>query len=76
MKSPELATLFVWCVRLLQLPVAPLFVFDGADRPKNKRGKQVRGNEHWVTHGMKQMLDGFGFTWVEVCILLGLFFLI
>jgi Holliday junction resolvase YEN1 len=59
-KSPELVTLFIWCACLLQLPVAPLFVFDGAHRPKNKQGKQVRGNEHWVTRSMKQMLDGFG----------------
>jgi hypothetical protein len=69
-KSLELATLFVWCAHLLQLLVAPLFVFDGAHQPKNKQGKQVHGNEHWIICSMKQMLDGFGFAWLEVSILL------
>jgi len=64
-KNPELATLFVWCTRLFQLPIAPLFIFDGAGRPKTKRGKQVRGNHHWITHSMKEMLDGFGFAWAD-----------
>jgi hypothetical protein len=74
-KNPELVTLFVWCSRLFQLPVAPLFIFDGNHQPKNKRGKCVHGNQHWITHGMKEMLEGFGFAWRDVCIFLSKGFL-
>jgi len=66
-KNPELAILFGWCTQLLQLPVLPLFVFDGKGCPKVKRGKAVCGNPHWITCDMKEMLGGFGFVWVEVC---------
>jgi hypothetical protein len=48
------------------MPVLPIFIFDGNGRPKLKRGKTVRGNSHWIIRDMKAMLDGFGFTWVEV----------
>lgn len=65
-KNPELATLFSQCSRLLQLPVKPLFAFDGSGRPKIKRGKAVRGNEHWLTHGFKEMLRAFGFPYIQV----------
>ena len=65
-KNPELATIFVWCMQLLQMPILPAFIFDGKGRPKLKRGKSVRGNAHWIIQDMKAMLDGFGFTWVEV----------
>jgi Holliday junction resolvase YEN1 len=78
MKNPELLTLFSWCTHLLQLPVLPLFVFDGNGRPKLKRGKAVRGNPHWIIRDMKTMLDAFGFAWVDVsvvvCILTSLTF--
>jgi hypothetical protein len=36
MKNPELATLFVRCCHLLQLPIYPVFVFDGLERPNVK----------------------------------------
>ncbi|KAF8055904.1 PIN domain-like protein [Lyophyllum atratum] len=64
-KNPELATLFTRCCRLLQLPILPLFVFDGPARPKTKRGKAVRGNPHWLTAGMKEMLDVLAFPWID-----------
>lgn len=65
-KNPELATLFARCSRLLVLPIMPLFVFDGPNRPKIKRGKTVRGNSHWLTEGMKEMLDSLAFPWIDV----------
>ncbi|CAA7267737.1 unnamed protein product [Cyclocybe aegerita] len=64
-KNPELATLFARCARLFKLPVHPLFVFDGPERPKNKRGKKVRGTRLWLERDFKTMLDGFGFMWIE-----------
>lgn len=65
-KSPELATLFVRSCRISQLPIIPLFVFDGPGRPSYKRGKLVQGTNHWITQGMKEMLDAFGFAWIMV----------
>ncbi|KAF8907241.1 PIN domain-like protein [Gymnopilus junonius] len=64
-KNPELATLYTRCNRLLQLPIHPLFVFDGPDRPRRKRGKHVRGNPHWIEQDFKLMLDTFGFAWIN-----------
>lgn len=65
-KNPELATLFARCSRLLALPIMPLFVFDGPNRPKIKCGKNVRENPHWLTEGMKEMLDSLAFPWIDV----------
>ena len=66
-KSPELATLFARCCHLLRLPIYPVFIFDGQERPNKKRGKRVQGNHHWITVAMKEMLDHLGFPWVDVC---------
>jgi hypothetical protein len=55
-------------MQLLQLPVLPLFIFDGDRRPKLKRGKAVRGNNHWITQDMQAMLDAFGFAWLKVSV--------
>ncbi|KAG8215238.1 hypothetical protein J3R82DRAFT_8784 [Butyriboletus roseoflavus] len=63
-ENPELRTLFFRCCRLLQLPLLPLFVFDGPNRPAIKRGKRVGGNAHWLTQGMKNIIDAFGFEWL------------
>jgi hypothetical protein len=65
-KSPELATLFARCCHLLRLPIYPVFIFDGQERPNKKRGKRVQGNHHWITTAMKEMLDHLGFPWVDV----------
>ncbi|KAF8438586.1 hypothetical protein L210DRAFT_3450367 [Boletus edulis BED1] len=62
-ENPELRTLFFRCCRLLQSPLLPLFVFDGPNRPAIKRGKRVGGNVHWLTQGMKNIIDAFGFEW-------------
>ncbi|KIJ61265.1 hypothetical protein HYDPIDRAFT_189683 [Hydnomerulius pinastri MD-312] len=62
-ENPELRTLFFRCCRLLQTPLLPLFVFDGPKRPAIKRGKRVGGNTHWLTQGMKNIIEAFGFEW-------------
>ncbi|KAJ6523149.1 PIN domain-like protein, partial [Mycena sp. CBHHK59/15] len=62
-QSPELVALFSRCSRLFRLPFVPLFIFDGPNRPSMKRGKVIRGNDHWLTGDFKRMLDGFGFKW-------------
>ncbi|KLJ13280.1 hypothetical protein EMPG_11781 [Blastomyces silverae] len=42
--NPELRTLFYRLVRLTGLPVHPLFVYDGPQRPAYKRGKLIGRN--------------------------------
>ncbi|EDR05750.1 uncharacterized protein LACBIDRAFT_302419 [Laccaria bicolor S238N-H82] len=59
-KNPELATLFARCCRLLEEPISALFFFDGPKRASVKRGKQVRGNPHWIEHDFKKMVKAFG----------------
>ena len=53
-------------MQLLQMPILPVFIFDGKRCPKLKCSKTVRGNAHWIVRDLKAMLDGFGFAWVEV----------
>jgi hypothetical protein len=65
-ENPELRTLFFRLARLLEIPFLPLFVFDGPDRPSIKRGKRIAGNTHWLTNGMKKIIDAFGFEWRQV----------
>ncbi|KDQ54498.1 hypothetical protein JAAARDRAFT_196419 [Jaapia argillacea MUCL 33604] len=62
-ENPELRTLFFRCSRLMSMPFLPLFVFDGPKRPSVKRGKRVSGNNHWLTTGMKNIINAFGFEW-------------
>ncbi|KAI0065376.1 PIN domain-like protein [Artomyces pyxidatus] len=62
-ENPELRTLFFRCTRLLSMPFLPLFVFDGPKRPSVKRGKRITGNQHWLTNGMKEIIEAFGFEW-------------
>ncbi|KAJ7210195.1 PIN domain-like protein [Mycena rebaudengoi] len=63
-ESPELVALFSRCSRLFRLPFIPVFVFDGPDRPNMKRGKHVRGDDHWLAADFREMLNGFGFEWI------------
>ncbi|KAK7027188.1 PIN domain-like protein [Favolaschia claudopus] len=63
-ESPELVALFGRCARLFGLPFIPIFVFDGPLRPSMKRGKIVKGNDHWLTKSFQLMLEGFGFDWI------------
>lgn len=40
-KNPALRTLYYRLLRLLALPIHPLFVYDGTDKPLTKRGQTV-----------------------------------
>ncbi|KAF9784713.1 hypothetical protein BJ322DRAFT_864126 [Thelephora terrestris] len=62
-ENPELRTLFFRCSRLLGIPLLPLFVFDGPKRPSIKRNKKISGKAHWLTDGMKNIIEAFGFEW-------------
>ncbi|KAJ7872008.1 PIN domain-like protein [Mycena olivaceomarginata] len=63
-ENPELAALLSRCSRLFRLPFIPIFVFDGPERPRFKRSKVIRGNDHWLASSFQLMLDGFGFEWI------------
>ena len=43
-KNPELRTLFYRLLKVLSLPIHPLFVYDGPAKPPFKRGKAVGGH--------------------------------
>ena len=54
---------------LCKLPLLPLFVFDGRERPKVKRGSKMgKAGSHNLTDGMKKLLDAFGVEWRMVSI--------
>ncbi len=56
--------LFFRLCALSELPVLPLFVFDGKERPKVKRGSRLgKSGSHILTKGLKTMLDCFGMEW-------------
>ncbi|RMJ24525.1 XPG I-region [Aspergillus sp. HF37] len=44
--NPELRTLFYRLLKFLALPVHPLFVYDGKEKPPFKRGKAVSGHSY------------------------------
>lgn len=66
-ENPELRTLFFRCTRLMKMPFLPLFVFDGVERPGEKRGKRISGKDHWMVQGMQSIIQAFGFEWHMVC---------
>ena len=44
-----------------------LFMFDGKERPKVKRGSKMgKSGSHGLAAGFKKLLDIFGFDWREV----------
>ncbi|KAI9371867.1 hypothetical protein BJX61DRAFT_485586 [Aspergillus egyptiacus] len=45
-KNPELRTLFYRLLKILALPIHPLFVYDGRHKPPFKRGKAVSGRSY------------------------------
>ncbi|RHZ49448.1 crossover junction endodeoxyribonuclease [Aspergillus thermomutatus] len=45
-RNPELRTLFYRLLKFLTLPIHPLFVYDGKDKPPFKRGKAVSGRSY------------------------------
>lgn len=65
--SPAIKTIFYQFARLFRLPIAVMLVYDGAQRPKSKRGKKVKGTPHGLTRVVKQMGVYFGFRNHDVC---------
>ncbi|KAH9840013.1 PIN domain-like protein [Rhodofomes roseus] len=62
-ENPELRTLFYRLARLLRLHVHAIFVFDGPDRPAEKRGRRVVPAGHWMVEAMKGFIDAFGYAY-------------
>lgn len=50
----------------MNTPFLPLFVFDGPLRPNVKRGKRIAKEAHWLTQGMKKIIEVFGYEWRTV----------
>ena len=66
-ENPALRILFYRLCRLLTLPIIPVFVFDGPDRPKVKRGVNVKtGKSHWLSSLFKKFIETFVFFWYMV----------
>ncbi|TDL13512.1 PIN domain-like protein, partial [Rickenella mellea] len=59
--SPELRTVFHRLAFLSTLPLTPLFVFDGPQRPAIKRGTRTLGPEHWMAPVFRNFISAFGF---------------
>ena len=69
-ENPALRVLFYRLCRLLTLPIVPIFVFDGPDRPKLKRGINVKTTKpHWLSSPLKKFIEAFGFYWYTVSII-------
>jgi holliday junction resolvase YEN1 len=71
-ENPVLRLLFFRLCRLSALPVIPIFVFDGNDRPSVKRGVKVKGKAHWLTERFQCFIEAFGFHWYTVPLLFSL----
>ena len=66
-ENPELRALLFRLASLAKLPVHAVFVTDGPHRSKLKRGKQVKTAPLWLTVGLRNLVNAFGFGWIEVC---------
>lgn len=67
-KNPELRTLFFRLLKLLSLPVHPLFVYDGQHKPPFKRGKAVSARSYGsapIIRRSKDLIERFRFPWHE-----------
>ncbi|RMZ81861.1 hypothetical protein DV738_g1991, partial [Chaetothyriales sp. CBS 135597] len=62
-KNPALRTLYYRLLKILALPIHPLFVYDGRNKPLTKRGRVVtRWGGHCVaSEGSKRLLKQFRF---------------
>jgi len=68
--NAEIMLLFFRLASLSKLPLLLLFVFDGAERPKLKRGSKMgKAGSHPMTNHMKRLLDAFGMEWRMVSII-------
>lgn len=51
---------------LARLPFLPIFVFDGRNRPKMKRGSKIgKSGAHSLTTNLKKLLEVFGMEYRE-----------
>ncbi|KAJ5815920.1 XPG N-terminal [Penicillium robsamsonii] len=67
-RNPELRTLFYRLLKLLALPVHPLFVYDGPQKPAFKRGKAVSTRSYGsapIIKRSKDLIERFRFPWHE-----------
>lgn len=61
-KNPEIRTLFYRLLKFLALPIHPLFVYDGKNKPPFKRGKAVSGQGNApIIQISKRLIDLFRF---------------
>ncbi|KAF7719782.1 Uncharacterized protein PECH_006885 [Penicillium ucsense] len=66
-RNPELRTLYFRLLKILALPIHPLFVYDGRHKPPFKRGKAVSrssGNLPIIQRS-KDLIEKFKFPWHE-----------
>ena len=59
--NPALRTLYYRLIRLLALPILPLFVFDGPSRPSFKRNQRVARVPAYITSRQQALISLFGF---------------
>ncbi|KIX03346.1 uncharacterized protein Z518_06898 [Rhinocladiella mackenziei CBS 650.93] len=61
-KNPALRTLFYRLLKLLALPIHPVFVYDGQNKPLTKRGKTVSGYGTCISNERsKKLIQAFRF---------------
>ncbi|KAJ7227763.1 PIN domain-like protein [Mycena rebaudengoi] len=60
-KNPELRTLFYKLMPLIGICATPVFIFDGAGRPDEKRGTKVLKKPHWIAASFQAMITACGF---------------
>ncbi|RDX40456.1 hypothetical protein OH76DRAFT_1467492 [Lentinus brumalis] len=59
--TAPLRTLFFRLAKLSRMPVSVLFVFDGRQRPKVKRGSKMgKSGTHGLAKGFRELIDLFG----------------
>lgn len=58
--NPVLRLIFFRLTRLLSLPLRAVFVFDGPERPRSKRGRNVGGGKHPLTGPLREMITACG----------------
>lgn len=61
--NPALRTLYYRLIRLLTLPILPLFVFDGPSRPSFKRNQRVAQIPAYITSRQQALISLFGFPY-------------